>query len=93
MAVCRLCKEKDRTISALETSIVALNELVNMQRALPTLSATPFEEPKIESVEKPYLLPDPDPEPDDIMAQLNAGLTDPETAERLASALQVFRSE
>ncbi len=91
-AKCRVCEAKDDTIRAHETTIAALQELVNTQRTLmvpkdaptqqapslyPPLEAVPLEMPRNEEVDV-----------DELAARLNAGVDDPTVSERLLAALQ-----
>ena len=92
-AQCRLCKERDRTIAAQAETIAALTELVNLQRALPTLQAPPEPE-RVTATDtgKSHLelLPE-QPDEDEIMARLRAGVDDTDVADRLLAQLQVIR--
>jgi hypothetical protein len=90
-AKCRVCEAKDDTIRAHETTIAALQELVNTQRALmvpkdqaaptppqyPPLAAVPLEMPRNDEVDV-----------DELSARLAAGVDDPTVSERLLAQLQ-----
>lgn len=91
--MCDLCTEKDRTIAALENTVRALEELVNTQRAIPTLVGGGLQASQVAPLPGRSPLEElgpEEPDQEDIMAQLNAGV-DQDTADRLLAHLQVVK--
>lgn len=93
-AACKVCKEKERVITALELANQVLLEMVNLQRAIP--AAAPQAVPQGPEIkEYPPLTPvdgTGDDDIDEALARLNDPGTSEEDAERLLSQLQAFNT-
>lgn len=94
---CRVCEAKDQTIAAQQQTIAALNEMVNLQRAIPAAPAPAptIYPPTMPLEEYPPLAPvEADPtDIEEIAARLNDDPDlDPEVAERLLTQVQAFNT-
>lgn len=95
-AKCKVCDARLETIRALEQTIRALNEMVNLQRSI---GVTPSATPGLEWGSYPPQPAQPAelaavPDLEDIADRLNNDPDlDPEVADRLLSELQVLNTE
>lgn len=95
-ATCAVCAAKSETIRALEQTVAALTELVNLQRAVgaggPPVQETPASPGPSHSAGLSLIQGDDEPDIEETIARLNAGdLPEDEVeAERLLSQVQAM---